>query len=118
MVTMYYRDQINKVANVVKEIITPIKRYDQQDGEVSKVVVKPNAEVSKNLKLTIILGSSLVLLLLALWHFFIPKLLRFSEPIEKSIGVLPFVDMSPQKDQDWFCDGITDGVVKIKLTLV
>jgi hypothetical protein len=27
---------------------------------------------------------------------------------KNSIAVLPFVDMSPQKDQDWFCDGITD----------
>ena len=28
-----------------------------------------------------------------------------------SIAILPFVDMSPQKDQDWFCDGITDEII-------
>ncbi len=35
-------------------------------------------------------------------------------PISKwknSIAVLPFVDMSPQKDQEWFCDGITDEII-------
>lgn len=29
----------------------------------------------------------------------------------KSIAVLPFVDMSPQKDQDYFCDGITEELI-------
>jgi TolB-like protein len=35
-------------------------------------------------------------------------------PVSKwknSIAVLPFVDMSPQKDQEWFCDGITDEII-------
>ena len=30
---------------------------------------------------------------------------------KNSIAVLPFVDMSPQKNQDWFCDGITDEII-------
>jgi adenylate cyclase len=30
---------------------------------------------------------------------------------EKSIAVLPFVDMSPQKDQDYFCDGMTEELI-------
>jgi TolB-like protein len=30
---------------------------------------------------------------------------------KNSIAVLPFVDTSPQKDQDWFCDGITDEII-------
>jgi hypothetical protein len=25
-----------------------------------------------------------------------------------SLAILPFEDLSPQKDQDWFCDGMTD----------
>ncbi len=32
-------------------------------------------------------------------------------PVEKSIAVLPFVDMSPKKDQDYFCDGITEEII-------
>jgi TolB-like protein/Tfp pilus assembly protein PilF len=31
--------------------------------------------------------------------------------IEKSIAVLPFVNMSPEKDQDYFCDGITEEII-------
>jgi adenylate cyclase len=30
---------------------------------------------------------------------------------KNSIAVLPFVDMSPKKDQEWFCDGITDEII-------
>jgi TolB-like protein/Tfp pilus assembly protein PilF len=32
-------------------------------------------------------------------------------PSEKSIAVLPFVNMSPEKDQDYFCDGITEEII-------
>jgi len=30
---------------------------------------------------------------------------------EKSLAVLPFVDMSPQKDQEYFCDGLTEELI-------
>ena len=32
------------------------------------------------------------------------------EPI-KSIAVLPFRDMSPDNDQDWFCEGVADRIL-------
>ncbi len=31
--------------------------------------------------------------------------------IEKSIAVLPFEDMSPKKDQEYFCDGMTEEII-------
>ncbi len=30
---------------------------------------------------------------------------------EKSIVVLPFTDLSPQKDQEYFCDGMTEEII-------
>jgi len=30
---------------------------------------------------------------------------------EKSVVVLPFADLSPQKDQDYFCDGVTEEII-------
>lgn len=33
------------------------------------------------------------------------------EAEEKSIAVLPFVDMSPQKDQEYFCDGLSEELI-------
>jgi len=37
------------------------------------------------------------------------------QPAEKkpSIAVLPFVDMSPQKDQEYFCDGIAEELINV-----
>jgi serine/threonine protein kinase len=34
-----------------------------------------------------------------------------SSPPDKSIAVLPFVDLSPAKDQEYFCDGISEEVL-------
>jgi TolB-like protein/Flp pilus assembly protein TadD len=31
--------------------------------------------------------------------------------VKKSIAVLPFVDMSPEKDQEYFCDGIAEEII-------
>jgi non-specific serine/threonine protein kinase len=36
---------------------------------------------------------------------------RAVPPEEKSIAVLPFVDMSPQHDQEYFCDGMTEELI-------
>jgi eukaryotic-like serine/threonine-protein kinase len=33
------------------------------------------------------------------------------DPVSSSIVVLPFVDMSPQKDQEYFCHGITEEII-------
>jgi len=32
---------------------------------------------------------------------------------EKSIAVLPFVNMSPEKDQDYFCDGMSEEIINV-----
>ena len=32
-------------------------------------------------------------------------------PTRKSIAVLPFMDMSPQRDQDYFCEGIAEEII-------
>ncbi len=34
-----------------------------------------------------------------------------TDPAGKSIAVLPFTDMSPQKDQEYFCDGIAEELI-------
>jgi serine/threonine-protein kinase len=36
---------------------------------------------------------------------------RQASPKQARIGVLPFADMSPQKDQEYFCDGIAEEIL-------
>ena len=53
----YYRDQINKVANAVKEIITAIKKNTLQNGEVSRAVVNTKSQTPKKLTPKIVIVS-------------------------------------------------------------
>ncbi len=46
----YYRDQINKVANAIKEIITALKKYHIQDGASPKEFIKEKPGKLKKLK--------------------------------------------------------------------
>jgi TolB-like protein len=103
---IYYRDQINKVANAIKEIITSIKKNNQEDGEIPEAVVKTNSKHYLSLKLKIILGTLIVLAIIVAGYYFIPKLFESSELIEKSIVVLPFINDSPDQENTYFINGI------------
>jgi TolB-like protein len=103
--------QINKVANAVKEIITAIKKPNQQDREISKEVVKPKPERPINLKPKIIIASVIILALIMLGYFFIPKLSKSSKSLDKSIAVLPFVNLSNDPEQEYFSDGMVDEIL-------
>ena len=104
----YYRDQINKVANSVKEIINALKKHDLNE---ERVVGSPVSEKSKpvgNLKNTIISSGLIISLLLILGYFLLPKLLKPAIKMDKSIAVLPFENLSSDKEKASFCDAIAD----------
>jgi TolB-like protein/Flp pilus assembly protein TadD len=107
----YYRDQINKVANSVKEILQSIKRQGQpivsKSGEVT-----PGKIQSKKMNPKLAAGSVLVLALIVLGFFYIPKLFNSSPQLEKTIAVLPFENMSDNKDLSWFGDAMTDEIIQ------
>ena len=107
----YYRDQINKVANAVKEIITAIKKHNQPGVEVPKEAVKANTEKQKSQKQKIIIGSLFVLALIVLGYFFIPKLSKNSDSVEKTIAVLPFRNLGNDTVQLPFCDGFMEDIL-------
>ncbi len=124
----YYRDQINKVANAVKEIIAGLKsnpaalpeeiaKQMESSGEVKKEVVKSKADKPKNLNPKIVIASFVVLALIVLGYLFIPKLFKSSKPVEISIAVLPFENMSNDPEQEFFSDGVSDDII-IKLAQV
>jgi serine/threonine-protein kinase len=106
-----YRNQINKVANAIKEIITAIRKHNQPGVEVPREAVKANTEKQKSQKQKIIIGSLLVLVLLALGYFFIPKLSKNSDLIEKTIAVLPFRNLSNDTAQLSFYDGFMEDIL-------
>ncbi len=64
----------------------------------------------QNKRLPLLIGGSvlLVAILVAGYFYMRPKQ---TPPAAKSIAVLPFVDMSPQKDQEYFCDGMAEELI-------
>lgn len=126
----YYRDQINKVANAVKDVIyglhpDPKKRATKsyQTGavpEYADVAAESITEKTpRGLRFsgkTIFLGSLGVLLVLAL-ILFIPKLISKSttgvsegEIIKKTIAVLPVSNLTGNPDLEYIADGIHDDI--------
>ncbi|HMG94182.1 MAG TPA: hypothetical protein VK589_29185, partial [Chryseolinea sp.] len=105
-----YRNQVNKVANAIKEIINSIKRHDAPGVAVSKGVERPARQSSGIRKSTIAMAAGLLVAVAAFGYFMLPA----SKPEEtrrasdKSIAVLPFADLSERKDQEWFSDGLTE----------
>jgi TolB-like protein len=74
----YYRDQINKTANAVKEILTVLKNGNAKTSANNKPI---NQEMGKQLT------------------------------VDRSIAVLPFVNMSSDPEQEYFSDGISEEII-------
>jgi serine/threonine protein kinase/Flp pilus assembly protein TadD len=55
----------------------------------------------------LLLVAALALALPFYWH----RNLTTSSPPEKSIAVLPFLDLSETKDQEYFCDGMSEEII-------
>ncbi len=70
----FYRDQINKVANAVKEIITALKKLEQHPEETSKKDFEVKQVHQKNGWIKIIAGTIIALALIILGIFSIPKM--------------------------------------------
>ena len=106
-----YRDQINKVANSIKEIITAIGQYSPQHEEVSREVFKPVSVTRTNNKTKIFAASIVALALIVLGILFIPKLIRSEEQLKKSIAVLPFTYLSDEPEKQYLADGMMDAIL-------
>jgi len=112
-----YRDQINKVANAIKEIISALKE------DPSKVVLEEQSQPTLEVKekprdsRKILIGFVILFVLLFVLYFIFGvgreknEALINTETIDKSIAVLPFVNKSDDPDQLYFSDGIMEAIL-------
>jgi TolB-like protein len=113
----FYRDQVNKVANAIKQIVTVLKNPVLQQTSISE----PSATKEPTKKKSIITTAIAFLLLVMFGYVIYTKIFsteNSQRAIDKSIAVLPFTDISDTQDQAYFSEGmmveILDHLFKIK----
>ena len=109
----YYRDQINKVANAIKDIITVITRHNQKDSTFSKEEINARLkepEKPDNRKTKIIIASLIALIVIILLYLYLPEHSRSSESVEKTIAVLPFEKWFSDKDYSYLGDAVASQI--------
>ena len=107
----FYRNQINKVANAVKEIITAIAHPGQKTEGILKEVVNIKPEKVKKIIPKTIVASVIILALIVLGYFLIPTFTKSKGQLEKSIAVLPFINDSQNDSTTYFLDGVMDEIL-------
>jgi TolB-like protein/Tfp pilus assembly protein PilF len=102
----YYRDQINKVANSIKEIVTSMGQHEQKHEVIQKEQHEPVSIQQKSNKTKIIAGSLILLALFVIGFFIVSHLIKPKEKLEKWIAVLPFNNDSPSDTNNPIINGI------------
>jgi tetratricopeptide (TPR) repeat protein len=127
----FYRDQINKVANAIKEIIYGIHPDPRKRAAKSYQVTSPidYPEVQDKSRIDIpltgrkISGKTIIfslsgILLLTLLVLFLPKLIKrdggnisSATIVRKAIAVLPVMNLTGSSDLDYMVDAIHDDLI-------
>jgi serine/threonine-protein kinase len=106
----------------IEELLVDLKKSIKDFGPKLKVSQKKGdkkkSDRSRKPKQTVFIPLAIILLV---GGFFIFKSIikwgtssipeGFASENKKSIAVLPFADMSPNKDQEYFCDGIAEELI-------
>jgi TolB-like protein/Flp pilus assembly protein TadD len=106
-----YRNQVNKVANAIKELIMAFEQQGQKPEAISEAVNKTKNTHVKKRRTAIFAVSVILLALMALSLIFIPKLINLKGPAEKSIAVLPFSSLSNDPNNQYLADGMMDAIL-------
>jgi len=99
----------SQLEEIEKSLLIPVIISPQKKPLISKEITSQ----FRRKKFIIPIAVIIVLAIgaIAVWQLFLKKSeasLSSGKPI---IAVLPFSDLSPQKDQEYFCDGMTDEII-------
>ncbi len=103
-----YRNQVNKVANAVKELIHGLQSPHSPVEVTQRPLAVATPIQKKGIKFWAVAAALVVIALIATFYF-----LRFKKPAltEKSIAVLPFENMNGDPAQDYLSGGMTEDIL-------
>jgi TolB-like protein/Tfp pilus assembly protein PilF len=125
----FYSDQINKVANAIDEIIHSLKERQTipPSSKLSTEQASYGAKVDKdkNVSATVLIARKskrwmIITLAVLICAFGLIAIYKFigsgkrdqkPSPVDKSIAVLPFVNDSPDKENEYFCNGMMEEIL-------
>lgn len=103
-----YKDQINKVANAVKEIVKATKEPVAVVNQQHAATLSESTFTGKRIKVGIISCIALIILIAA---FYFATNKSTTTSTDKSIAVLPFDDMTADHDFEYLGDGIAEEII-------
>lgn len=114
----------NKRCQSVDEVLSELVNIEKEIPATDSVVPKRRPITSreitirfglKKLYIPVLVVVALVISAILIWQFLHKKETVPFGSDKPSIAVLPFEDLSPKKDQEYLCDGMTDEII-VKLS--
>jgi TolB-like protein len=110
-----YRNQINKVANSVKELIRGIQEPGPKYESAETIVTEHKTEKRKRPRRKIAASAAILTAILIIFILILYPLIKpsagGSSVVDKSIAVLPFANLSNDPEQEYFTDGMVDEII-------
>ncbi len=114
---VYYRDQINKVANAVKEIIGGLKKSEGRTAADTDPVRKQVPQPKKSGKRWIAVGAAAVLLIMiGIYFFILPSFTILKDPGSSGVAVLPFRNFTGEEELNYYGVGMASEI-RTKLSM-
>ncbi len=110
----FYRDQVNKVAHAIKDLIVAM-RTPTEASQINTATKGSKTAYRPSKTKWMIAGAVAVALSIAT-YFGLPLVSSRADQtsgLDKSIAVLPFVDMSPVHNQEYFADGLSEELLNL-----
>jgi eukaryotic-like serine/threonine-protein kinase len=113
------KDRSNRYQNA-GELQTDLEKIEKDLPTTASVMPKrkplTSREITVTFRLKRLLLPAIVVIVLALagvflWRIALKKGPPPPAPAQPSVAVLPFVDLSPQKDHEWLSDGISEAMI-------
>jgi TolB-like protein len=107
-----YKDQINKLANAIKELLQGIHKPEKVQPSSKEKPLRFDSVFKPHRRKRIAVTSAIALLALVSAMIFYYTTYSGSAVAErKSIAVLPFKNLSKDPDQEYFTQGITEDIL-------